>query len=111
MRLTPSKQRIWQAISDFWKKWSYSPTFEEIMEATGLRSTATVSKHVNDLIAAGCLARTASRSRSLVPLPLGKGDWIPCDEGHRIILHLPPACDLCREKQATAATMRKVNGQ
>ncbi len=60
---------MYDFISDFVQKHSYSPSFEEIGEGMGLSSLATVHKHVTNLEKKGLLTRDYNRSRSIDLLP------------------------------------------
>ena len=60
---------MYDFISDFVQKHSYSPSFEEIGEGMGLSSLATVHKHVSNLEKKGLLTRDYNRSRSIDLLP------------------------------------------
>jgi repressor LexA len=73
MAITKRQRQMYDFISDFVQKHSYSPSFEEIGEGMGLSSLATVHKHVSNLEKKGLLTRDYNRSRSidLVP-PKGK---------------------------------------
>ena len=60
---------MYDFISDFVQKHSYSPSFEEIGDGMGLSSLATVHKHVSNLEKKGLLTRDYNRSRSIDLLP------------------------------------------
>ena len=63
--ITKNQARIVGFIEDFIKVNQYSPTFNEIASGCGLKSLATVSKHVGNLKAKGVLTGDRNRSRSL----------------------------------------------
>src|SRR5438445_8935178 len=69
MVMTRRLRQVYDFISDFGQKHSYSPSFEEIGEGLGLRSLATVHKHISNLEKNGLLTRDYNRSRSIDLLP------------------------------------------
>jgi repressor LexA len=70
MALTLRQRQVYDFISDFVEKNGYSPSFEEIGEGMGLRSLATVHKHVSNLQSKGLLNRGYNRSRSIDVVPI-----------------------------------------
>jgi repressor LexA len=64
---------MYDFIAEFVQSNGYSPSFEEIGAAMGLRSLATVHKHLNNLETKKLLHRDYNRSRSidLLPIPAG----------------------------------------
>ena len=73
MAITRRQHELYDFLSRFVSEKGYSPSFEEIREAMGLNSLATVHKHVTNLEKKGLLTRGFNQSRSidLVP-PRGK---------------------------------------
>ncbi len=69
MAITKRQRQVYDFISDFVQKNSYSPSFEEIGEGLGLSSLATVHKHISNLEKKGLLTRDYNRSRSIDLLP------------------------------------------
>lgn len=65
MALTKRQREIYDYLSDFVSRNGYSPSFEEIGEAMGLSSLATVHKHISNLEEKGLLKRAYNRSRSI----------------------------------------------
>lgn len=53
--MKPMHQAIKTAIEEYIEKHGYSPSVEEIGVAVGLKSKATVSHHVKNMIAIGIL--------------------------------------------------------
>lgn len=68
MALTRRQREIYDFISDFVAENGYSPSLEEIGEAFGLSSVATVHKHVHHLVEKGFLKKAWNRSRSVEPV-------------------------------------------
>jgi repressor LexA len=69
MALTKRQREVYDYLADFIARNGYSPSFEEIGEAMGLSSLATVHKHLNNLEEKGLLKRDYNRSRSIDVLP------------------------------------------
>jgi repressor LexA len=63
--LTPMEQRIYNFLIDHLKKETYQPSVREIGSRFGIRSTKTVTEHLQSLQRKGYLDRTPSRSRAL----------------------------------------------
>src|ERR1022692_3629394 len=74
MAITRRQRELYDFISRFVAEKGYSPSFEEIKDAMGLSSLATVHKHVTNLEKKGLLTRDYNRSRSidLVPPRVGR---------------------------------------
>src|SRR5690349_3761690 len=70
MALTKRQREIYDFISNFVQSKGYSPSFDEIGSGMGLRSLATVHKHITNLERKGLLKRDYNRSRSIDLLPV-----------------------------------------
>jgi len=68
MALTRRQREVYDFIRSFVKEQGYSPSLEEIGEAFGLSSVATVHKHVQHLVEKGYLRKAWNRSRSVEPV-------------------------------------------
>ena len=71
MALTKRQREMYDFIAEFVQSNGYSPSFEEIARGMGLKSLATVHKHITNLEKKGLLDRTHNRSRSIDVLPPG----------------------------------------
>ncbi|HEY7096407.1 MAG TPA: transcriptional repressor LexA [Terriglobales bacterium] len=69
MAITKRQRQVYDFISDFVQRNSYSPSFEEIAQGLQLSSLATVHKHITNLERKGLLTRDYNRSRSIDLLP------------------------------------------
>lgn len=65
MALTRRQKQILDFVNDFIAQRGYSPSLEEIGEHFGLRSVATVHKHVTNLVRKGLLRRVWNQNRSI----------------------------------------------
>ncbi len=63
--LTRRQREVLDFVEHYLKEKGYSPSLEEIARALGLRSLATVHRHVTNLCAKGYLKRDRNRGRSL----------------------------------------------
>jgi repressor LexA len=69
MAITRRQREVYDFISRFVSEKGYSPSFEEIKDAMGLNSLATVHKHVTNLEKKALLTRNYNCSRSIDLLP------------------------------------------
>ena len=65
-----TRKRILDYITDFVGNQGYSPSYREIKEAVGLKSSASVQRHIEMLCTDGFLKTSPNRVRSLVPTTL-----------------------------------------
>ena len=63
--MTSRQREILNFVGEFIDKKGFSPSFQDIAKATKLRSLATVSKHIDGLIAQGKLVKSPNTKRSL----------------------------------------------
>ena len=71
MAITRRQREIIDFLGLFVARNGYSPSFEEIARGMGLKSLATVHKHITNLEKKGLLDRVHNRSRSIDILPPG----------------------------------------
>jgi repressor LexA len=69
MTLTKRQRKILEFVKDFSERRGYAPTLAEIGRHFGLRSPATVHKHLRNLEEKGALRRHWNHSRSIEVLP------------------------------------------
>src|SRR5690242_6675955 len=65
MALTKRQKEVLDFIADFIEENGYSPSYEEVAQALGLASLATVHKHIQALESRKYLQRSFNQSRSL----------------------------------------------
>lgn len=68
--LTAIERKIYQFIVDHLKQETFQPSIREIGQKFGIRSTKTVSEHLQSIARKGHIAREASRSRGVKILGL-----------------------------------------
>ncbi len=71
MAVTRRQKEVLDFLEAFVNRNGYSPSFEEIARGMGLKSLATVHKHITNLEKKGLLDRVHNRSRSIDVLPPG----------------------------------------
>ena len=71
MAVTRRQKEVLDFLETFVNRNGYSPSFEEIARGMGLKSLATVHKHITNLEKKGMLDRVHNRSRSIDVLPPG----------------------------------------
>jgi repressor LexA len=69
MAVTRRQKEVLDFLADFVKRNEYSPSYDEIARGLGLKSLATVHKHITNLANKGLLQRAHNRSRSIDVLP------------------------------------------
>lgn len=72
MAVTRRQKEILDFLEAFVTRNGYSPSFEEIARGMGLKSLATVHKHITNLEKKGMLDRVHNRSRSIDVVPPGQ---------------------------------------
>jgi repressor LexA len=69
MAVTRRQKEVLDFLTDFVRRNEYSPSYEEIAHGLGLKSLATVHKHITNLANKGLLQRSHNRSRSIDVIP------------------------------------------
>ena len=87
MALTPKQQIIYDFICDFYDTNGYSPSVREICEGVGLKSTATVHAHIENLKNLGVLDKASMKNRALVIN--SKTEEAPPESANEEIAHIP----------------------
>lgn len=59
-----------QAINEFWRERYRPPTVRQVMALSGLRSTSTTSRVLDDLEEQGMILKSGSKGESRVAVPL-----------------------------------------
>lgn len=68
--LTPKQRTVLEFIRNFFASSGYAPTIAEICQGLGLSSTATVHKHLKNLVNKGYIDSLPGRSRGLTMKPV-----------------------------------------
>lgn len=72
MTITKRQRQVMDAIEEFVRRNGFTPSFDEIRQALGLNSLATVHKHLDNLQLKGLIYREFNRSRSMELTRSGK---------------------------------------
>ena len=65
--MTPAQKETYLVIDEFWKKFGYGPTIEDIMRITGEKGAGNVSRKMKILIQLGVCKGVKGRTRSIRP--------------------------------------------
>ena len=65
--MTEAQKEVYLVIDEWWKKFGFGPSVEDIMRFTGDRSKATVHGKMKRLIKLGICKHTPRRPRSIRP--------------------------------------------
>ena len=65
--MTEAQSEIYKVIDEWWKKFGYGPSIDEIMYVTGDRGRGNVHRKIRSLMRAGHLKGVPNRARSVRP--------------------------------------------
>ena len=66
--MTPRQKDIYMVIDEFWKKYGYGPSIDEIMYITGDKGRGNVHRIMTRLCVLGHCKRVPDRARTVRPL-------------------------------------------
>ena len=93
--MTAAQHKVLVAVKKLFGRLGHSPSYHEICFETGLRSLATVRKHLVNLSDQGYLLMGNNQSRSLVLIPNALGGFKKCELNHQTIFFFEGNCPLC----------------
>ncbi len=97
--LTEAQRKVYVAVLGLVIGKKRSPKYREIAAKLGLKSLATVNKHVKALVRKGFLVRPSPYELEVVPEEARNGrQWKSCDNGHIRIMFQAAQCPFCAEK-------------
>ena len=67
LEMTPALKQTYMVIDEWWKKYGYAPSIDEIMFITGERGRGNVSRKINMLIRLGVCKGIPGRARTVRP--------------------------------------------
>ncbi len=108
--LTRKQFVVFSAVKNFISRNGYAPSYTELAKWAGLRSVATVSKHVEALVQKGWLVKRFNEARSLEVVPDGARGWQSCDNNHQLIFFGTRPCPVCCEKEKSSDVVRSLEG-
>ena len=65
--MTPRQMEIYQVIDEFWKRFGYGPTLDNIMTMTGDKGRGNVARICKLLVELGHCKQVPRRARSIRP--------------------------------------------
>lgn len=65
--MTDAQREILVIIDEWWKKFGYGPSIDDIMSVNGERGRGNVCRKINALVRLGFLVKVARRARSVRP--------------------------------------------
>lgn len=68
MGMTPAQKEVFLVIDEFWKKFGYSPSINEIAYVRGKMGIGNTHKIVNRLVELGAVKKVKGMARSIRPV-------------------------------------------
>ena len=68
--MTPAQKEIFLVIDEWWKKFGYGPTIDDVMRITGQKSRGNVCRKMKRLVKLGICRATPRTARSIRPAGL-----------------------------------------
>ena len=65
--MTPAQKEIFLVIDEFWKRFGYGPTIDDVMRLTGEAGRGNVSRKMKALIEIGVCKGVKGKARSIRP--------------------------------------------
>ena len=65
--MTPKQGTVYAVIEQWWKRYGYAPSIDEIMLLTGDKSRSNVSRIMNDLVRLGLCKKHPNKRRTIRP--------------------------------------------
>jgi SOS-response transcriptional repressor LexA len=65
--MTPRQKEVFLVIDEWWKKYGYSPSIDEIMYVLGARGRGNIHRIINNLVALGALRKLPNKQRTVRP--------------------------------------------
>ncbi len=65
--MTPAQKEIFVVIDEFWKKFGFGPSIDDVMRITGEKGRGNVSRKMNALVQLGVCKGVKGRARTIRP--------------------------------------------
>lgn len=65
--MTPAQKEVYLVIDEWWKRYGFGPTIDEVMLVTGEKGRGNVSRKMKALVALGICKGVPRRARSIRP--------------------------------------------
>jgi SOS-response transcriptional repressor LexA len=66
--MTPRQKEVFLVIDEWWKKYGYSPSIDEIMYVLGAKGRGNIHRIVNRLVALGAVRKQNKKQRTVLPI-------------------------------------------
>lgn len=65
--MTPRQKEVFLVIDEWWKKYGYSPSIDEVMYVLGTKGRGNIHRIINHLVALGVLKKMPRKQRTVRP--------------------------------------------
>ena len=65
--MTPRQKEVFLVIDEWWKKYGYSPSIDEVMYVLGTKGRGNIHRIINNLVALGVLKKLPKKQRTVRP--------------------------------------------
>lgn len=65
--MTPRQNDVYLIIDEYWKRFGYGPTVEDVMDQLGIRSRKSAHRMMTRLVEMGACKREHNKTRSIRP--------------------------------------------
>jgi SOS-response transcriptional repressor LexA len=66
--MTPRQKEVFIVIDEWWTKFGYSPSIDDVMYVLGVKGRGNIHRIINDLVKLGALKKVAGKRRTVRPL-------------------------------------------
>lgn len=65
--MTPRQKEVFLVIDEWWKRYGYSPSIDEVMYVLGTKGRGNIHRIINNLVALGVLKKLPGKQRTVRP--------------------------------------------
>jgi repressor LexA len=66
--MTPRQKEVFLVIDEWWKKFGYSPSIDEVMYVLGTKGRGNIHRIINRLVKLGALRKLDGKQRTVRPV-------------------------------------------
>jgi len=66
--MTPRQKEVFLVIDEWWKKFGYSPSIDEVMYVLGTKGRGNIHRIINRLVRLGALRKLDGKQRTVRPV-------------------------------------------
>lgn len=66
--MTPRQKEVFLVIDEWWKKFGYSPSIDEVMYVLGTKGRGNIHRIINRLVSLGALRKMDKKQRTVRPV-------------------------------------------